>query len=297
MRPTPGLAATALLALALFASGPAVAGEVQVRVRGGDGSVARVALEPYVERAVAGEVWATWPVEALKAQAVVARSYALHQRRQNAAQPYDVESSVVSQRFARGPVARRIREAVRATRGQYLSYSDAPILAAFHSSAGGRTASALEVWGEDLPYLRPVESPDDAAPDFFWSYQIPIEDLRAALREAGFAPRGRPRVRVVERSPSGRAARLEVLGAPLSGRALREVLGGRALRSSLFDVSIEDGSVRFLGSGAGHGVGLCQWGARELALRGQGYREVLAHYYPGTGLTQLGASGDLAVRH
>ena len=294
MRPIPVLAAAALFSA--FARGPAGAGEVLVRVRGSDGHVARVSLEPYVERAVAGEVWASWPAEALKAQAVVARTYALHQRRRNAAQGHDVESNVLSQRFARGPVARRIRDAARATRGQYLSYSNAPILAAFHSSAGGRTASALEVWGEDLPYLRPVESPDDAAPDFFWSYRIGVDDLRAALREAGFESSGRARARVVERSPSGRAARVELLGAKLSGRDLREVLGGRALRSALFDVRIEDGSVRFLGSGAGHGVGLCQWGARELALRGKSYSEILAHYYPGTGLARLGARADLAAR-
>ena len=116
--------------------------------------------------------------------------------------------------------------AVRATRGQYLRYSDAPILAAFHSAAGGRTASALEVWGEDLPYLRPVDSPDDAGPDYFWSYRIGLDELREALREAGLSPRD-DRVSVIERSPSGRAALLSVLGARLSGRDMRELLGGR----------------------------------------------------------------------
>jgi len=290
MRSTPGLAAAVLLTLALCMSAPAVGGELQVRVRGNGGGVARVALEPYVERAVAGEVWDSWPPEALKAQAVAARTYALHQRRRNAARRYDVESTVLSQRIAQGRVSRRIREAVRATRGEYLSFSRAPILAAFHSSAGGRTASALEVWGEDLPYLRPVESPDDAAPDFFWTYQIGLEDLGAALREAGLVPR-RSGVRVLERSSSGRATRIDVLGAELSGSELRAVLGGRALRSSLFDVRVEDGKARFLGSGAGHGVGLCQWGARELALRGRSYQQILAHYYPGTGLARLGHPG------
>jgi stage II sporulation protein D len=219
----------------------------------------------------------------------VARTYALYERQRNSGERADVAASVLSQRFARGPVARRIRDAARATRGQYLAYAGAPILAAFHSSAGGRTASALEVWGEDLPYLRPVDSPDDAAPDFFWTYRIPLADLRSALREAGYAPGKKDRVRVTERSPSGRAARVEVLGAKLSGRDLREVLGGRALRSTLFDARVEEGSARFFGSGAGHGVGLCQWGARELALRGRTYGEILAHYYPGTDLARFRA--------
>jgi stage II sporulation protein D len=294
MRAFAVVAAAALLAAS--AAAPAAAGDVGVRVRGTDGKVARVALESYVERAVAGEVWADWPAEALRAQAVVARTYALHQRLRNSAGPHDVEASVISQRVGRGPVPPRIREAVHATRGQYLSWSDAPILAAFHSSAGGRTASALEVWGEDLPYLRPVESFDDAAPDFFWTYQIAVADLRAALREAGFEPSGRPRARVVERTDSGRAARVELLGVQLSGLDLRQVLGGRALRSALFDVKLEQDQVRFLGSGAGHGVGLCQWGARELALRGKRYPEILAHYYPGTRLVRRGERADLAAR-
>jgi len=216
----------------------------------------------------------------------VARTYALHERARNAGQAYDVESSVLSQRVSRGAVPARIRTAVRATRGQYLRYSDAPILAAFHSSAGGRTASALEVWGEDVPYLRPVDSPDDAGPDFFWTYQIGLDDLRAALRDVGLSPRG-GRVRVLERSASGRAALLDVLGLQLSGRDLRQLLGGRALRSSLFDVRLEGGSARFLGSGAGHGVGLCQWGAREMARRGRSYDGILSHYYPGTRLAKV----------
>jgi stage II sporulation protein D len=295
MSPPSGLGAQ-LLACVLLASPPAAAEDLHVRVRQGDGKVARVALEPYVERAVAGEVWADWPVEALKAQAVVARTYALHQRRQNAGQPADVESGVLSQRFSRGPVARRIRTAAHQTRGQYLSHAGAPILAAFHASAGGRTASASEVWGEDLPYLRSVESPDDAAPDYYWSYRIGLPELRDVLREAGYAPRDGRRVRVLRRSSSGRAASVELFGAVLSGRAVRELLGGRALRSTLFDLTVEDGSARFAGSGAGHGVGLCQWGARELARRGRSYVQILDHYYPGTRLTEVGARDGLAAR-
>jgi stage II sporulation protein D len=285
----------------LVASSSASA-DVTLRVRGADGAVRSVSLEPYVERSVAAETYASWPIEALKAQAVVARSYALHQRQARLKQPHglrrphDLEASVLSQRYVESAVASPVRAASRATAGEFLSWEGAPILAAFHSSAGGRTAAAEEVWGLDVPYLRPVDSPDDAAPDYFWSLEIGLDDLRGALGEHGYAPPvGGLDVRVEDRSGSGRAQRVHVLGLSLSGRELRQVLGGRALRSALFDVRVDGPIARFLGSGAGHGVGLCQWGARELARRGRSYTEILSHYYPGTALQRLGPRVDVAA--
>ncbi|MGH7290411.1 MAG: SpoIID/LytB domain-containing protein [Myxococcota bacterium] len=253
-----------------------------------------VPLEAYVASTVASETPKEWPLEALKAQAVVARSYALHQRARRGVEVFDVEADVISQRYAVGAVPEGARNAARATAGQVLIFAGEPILAAFHASSGGATASAAEVWGEAVPYLRSVSSPDDAAPDYFWSYEIPSLDLAAALREAGYQPGRVDDVRVLERSDSGRAVSLHVGAAELSGRSLREVLGGRALRSAMFDARLDGETVRFLGSGSGHGVGLCQWGASELARRGQGYREILSHYYPGTNLRRVGASGPVA---
>jgi stage II sporulation protein D len=246
-----------------------------------------VPLESYVERAVAGEVYADWPMEALKAQAVVARSYVLHAcgRRRGAA--FDVESSVLSQRYAKGRVHRRIREAVGATRGEFLSYDGAPILAAFHTVAGGETAASEEVWGEPLPYLTRVDSPDVESPEYFWSYEIELGELREALEVAGVAPEADNGVRVLERTPSGRVARVEVLGAVLSGRDLRRILGAQVFRSTLFEVRVHEDRVRFLGSGAGHGVGLSQWGARKMADKGSSYDKILEHYFPETQVRSL----------
>jgi stage II sporulation protein D len=249
-----------------------------------------VSLEPYVASAIASETPADWPLEALKAQAVVARTYALHERERRNGEPFDLEASVISQRYGVGSVPEGASAAARATEGEYLAYGGAPILAAFHSSSGGTTASAEEVWGEAVPYLRSVSSPDDAAPDYFWSYEISLSDLGSALREAGYSPGSLAEVRVTDRSDSGRVERIQLGSVLLSGRDLRELLGGRALRSALFDARVEDGSVRFLGSGSGHGVGLCQWGASELARRGSSYRGILAHYYPGSDLRRVQAS-------
>lgn len=249
-----------------------------------------VPLELYVERAVAGEVYSDWPNEVLKAQAVVARTYALYQRSRRAGEPFDVEASVISQRYATQQAPARVQRAATETRGEYLAYRGEPILAAYHASAGGRTASAREVWGTPLSYLRSLSSPDDAAPDHFWSFEISVADLVEALEEVGLhAGDGSP-IRVLQRSESGRVQQLRVGDARLSGRELRQILGGRAIRSALFDVRATADRVRFLGSGSGHGVGLSQWGARELALRGRSYREILTHYYPGTTPEKLAAT-------
>jgi stage II sporulation protein D len=279
----------------LAVDGRRLPGSVRLIPRAGGVDVVNLApLEAYVASTVASETPATWPREALRAQAVVARSYALHQRARNAAAPFDLEGSVISQRYAVDPVYEGARAATRDTAGQVLIFGGAPILAAFHSSSGGKTASAAEVWGEDISYLRSVSSPDDAAPDFFWSYEIALTDLGAALREAGYAPGRVDDVHVAERSRSGRVIAVQLGAVELTGRGLRELLGGRALRSAMFDARLEGSRVLFLGSGSGHGVGLCQWGANELARQGRSYRQILAHYYPGTNLRRVGATGPVA---
>ena len=276
---------------ALRVDGRALDGSLRIAARGRHtlDVVNFVPLEPYVASAVASETPPSWPIEALKAQAVVARTYALHERVRRGDEDFDLEASVISQRYGAEPVPDAAAAAARATAGEYLAYAGEPILAAFHSSSGGETASAEEVWGEAVPYLQSVSSPDDGAPDFFWSYDISLADLGAALREAGYQPGDFSEVLVTDRSDSGRVERVRCGAVLLSGRDLREILGGRALRSSLFDTRVENGHVLFLGSGSGHGVGLCQWGASELARRGSSYRAILAHYYVGSDLRRLGA--------
>lgn len=267
--------------------------ELSVRVRVGE-EVKVIPLEAYVEGVVASEVYPDWPAEALKAQAVIARTYALHRRSEREGEAWDLDSTVLSQRYGAAPPSPRIRGAAAATRGEYLAFDGLPILAAFHSSSGGRTASSEEVWGDSLPYLRSVPSPDDEAPDYFWAYQIPLADLVRLLRAAGLRDAGED-LAVEARSASGRVVRLRTGSARISGRQLRSILGGRAIRSALFDVRTRDGVAHFLGSGAGHGVGLCQWGARELARRKQSYRQILAHYYPGTFLRRLDAASGASA--
>jgi stage II sporulation protein D len=265
-------------------------GRVSLRLsaQGGIDVVDVVPLERYAERAVSGEIYPDWPAEALKAQAVIARSYALHEAARRGSAAWDVEASVLSQRYGPGAVPASVRSAVAATHDEVLTFSGEPVLAVFHSASGGRTASALEVWGRDLPYLRSVASPDEGGPEFFWSYEIALRELSRSLEGSGYVPGALRDVTVLERSPSGRALAVQAGDARLRGHDLRQVLGGRALKSTRFEVRVQDGVATFLGSGAGHGVGMCQWGSRELARRGKSYREILAHYYPGTRIERLG---------
>jgi stage II sporulation protein D len=244
------------------------------------------------------EVSPGWEREALRAQAVAIRTYALHRM---AIAPrghlHDLEASPGDQVYGgMDAETNGARRACRETRGEYLAWSGRPILAAFHSSAGGRTASAEEVWGEPVPYLlsRAVAG-EDGSPHAAWRLGVSAGELGAALARAGKSV-GEPReLRILERSPSGRVGLLRVDGAAgsrtLSGKGLRAALGPQRLKSTLFDVRRSAGGFVFSGAGYGHGVGMSQWGARALAREGADYRAILERFYPGTRLRRLEGGG------
>ena len=258
--------------------------------------VKTVELEDYVAGVLEGEIPASWSPEALAAQAVASRSYALHERALRADAPWHVTATTSHQVYADSAgVHEAIRRAVKQTRGEVLTHGGRPILAAFHSASGGRTASADEVWGRSIPYLvsRDVVGEEDS-PDTYWRAGVSLDTFGRLLDSAGVGV-GVPRsVVIIERTPSGRVARLEVLGSKgrsrLSGRELRSIIGESTLRSTLFDVRPGDGRVVFVGTGRGHGVGMSQWGAQALARAGRRYPEILQAFYPGTQLEDLDRS-------
>ncbi len=260
------------------------------RVAGGLQVVNRVPLEDYVAATVGREVYPSWRPEMLKAQAVVTRTYALHRRAGSSRRAWDVTGDTSSQVYgglaAEGP---EVVAATAATRGEYLAHRGAPILAAFHSASGGRTASAEEVWGRAVPYLVPVDVPDEEdSPDTYWRASVAGPKLRRALGVDGLGPIRE--VRVVERSDSGRVLRVEVRGErgaqEVTSRHVRDGLGGSVIRSTLFDVRKNEDRFVFVGSGHGHGVGMSQWGAQAMAERGASYREILDRFYPGAKLVR-----------
>jgi stage II sporulation protein D len=266
-------------------------GELEFRnISNGMQVINKVALEDYVAGILGGEIYPDWHPETLKAQAVVARSYALHQRAESRGQAFHVEAGTGSQVY--GGVAaetRAIRAAVLATRGEFLAYARKPILAVYHSASGGRTASSEEVWGRPLPYLVSLEVDDEQdSPDTYWRATISKTKLRRALDSLGIQI-GSPReLQVVKRSRSGRALRVRIRGDRgnhnLEARALRVALGESVIRSTLFEIRSAQDAFVFVGSGHGHGVGMSQWGAQSMAERGSTYREIVETFYPGTSL-------------
>jgi stage II sporulation protein D len=281
----------------LAGKGPFRVGERIVRgrvdVRAQDGLIQvlnRVDLEDYVASTVGGEMMASWPREALRAQAVAARTYVLHEAAKRRGADWDVLATEASQVY-RGITAEtpETRAAARATSGEVLTYKGEPILAVFHSTAGGRTEAAGDVWGEDRPYLRVVDVDDeDDAPHTYWRTTIARPDLEDLLEPLKLGVGRLQGLEVVARTRGGRVKQLKIHGANRSLVAdrerLRRLVSGLGLHSKLFEIrEIADGFA-FVGSGHGHGVGMSQWGARAMASRGVSYKRILATFYPGARL-------------
>ncbi|GAB5603355.1 SpoIID/LytB domain-containing protein [Thermus sp. FJN-A] len=241
-----------------------------------------VLLEDYLLGVLPAEMPEGFPPEALKAQAVVARTFAVN--RLNPKAPYDLCASELCQVYLGLSVETgRHREAVAATRGQVLSYGGRAISALYHADSGGMTAGSEEVFQRPLPYLRPRPDPYARGPKSQWRLRLTLEAAAKALRSQGYTPRGEEPPEVLERSPSGRVWRLRVLGVEVFGPEAQRLVRLMGLPSALVEFS----GWEAVGRGAGHGVGLSQWGARGMAEAGFGYREVLGHYFPGTFLSEL----------
>ena len=263
--------------------------------------VNEVPLEMYVAGAVSGEMPANWAQAALRAQAVVSRSYALNRRGLRRALSWDVEAGTRSQVYRGLDVAEPAARATRETRCRVLTYAGVPILAAFHSASGGRTASAGEVWGRDIAYLISMDVPgEDDSPDTYWRAAISRPTLGLALRAAGYRIGDVTEATVEDRTESGRvrwirfkSGRGEVR---LSGRQLRQILGESTLRSTLFQLGPPGEDLVFVGSGRGHGVGMSQWAARSLAEQGATYQEILDKFYPGATLGVMDGAQTAAMR-
>ena len=250
-------------------------------------AVIEMSLESYLVGVVSREMAPSWPTEALKAQAVLARTYAAHEMLQNAGKGYDLYADTRSQAFvwqtARDPA---VTAAVAETEGWALEYNGSPIEAFFHACSGGQTATAEEVWGKKLPYVSSVADPEARSiPECDWKYTVSPRDLGRAAGTGTVDT-----VEVVRRSRSGRADLLEIRGRTtrrVDGEKLRALLGYAKLKSTLFEVSESGGVFVFSGRGSGHGVGMSQRTAKWLAERGIGWQEILDRYYPTADLVPL----------
>jgi stage II sporulation protein D len=244
-----------------------------------------VDLEEYLYSVVGGEMPTSWPIEALKAQAVAARTFVLY-RRQGGDHPYfDVGSTTAAQVY-RGLAeeAPSTLTAVNSTRGQVLTYNGQFILAAFHSASGGYTENVEDIWVQPLPYLRAVQDFDAGSPVYQWTETVSQSTFQAQVPGIGNLVQATP----LQTTARGRVVEMQLQGTEgavnLSGNDLRRLF---RLRSTLFSVAVSGNQIQFSGRGFGHGVGLSQWGAHNLAQQGHTYLQILGHYYQGAQLSQL----------
>jgi stage II sporulation protein D len=268
-----------------------VSGLIQL-VRRGKGLllVNHVDLEEYVKGVVPAEVNPAWHPEMLKVQAVATRTYALYQHMLSSSRNYDVVAGIQDQVYrGRQGIDARVVEAVESTRGLVVTHQDAPIYAAFSSTAAGITEDAMVVWSKDLPYLKGVECPFDIeSPYYQWKASIKIEALEKSLRQQGYVVGTIATITPHSHSRAGRVATVRIVDSNgeliLRGEDLRKAVGYTVIPSTQFTVEFIGQDVIISGYGAGHAVGLCQWGAKELAELGYSFSSILGYYYPGTEL-------------
>ncbi len=272
-------------------------GGVQLAVKNGD-AVEIMALDVYLQGVVRGEMPASFELEALKAQAAAERTYIYYQLaagRKEAHPNADVCTDPsccnawLSEEAAREKWGgdfdgweSRIEEAVAATDGQVALYDGQPILAVFHSSSAGKTAGAGDVWSGDMPYLRSVDSPEgeETVPNYYSAAEFTAAEAKALLAQAHpeltFSGGPDKWFGAVEKDESGRVGTVEVCGAPLRGVEVRRIF---SLRSACFTIDAAADRVTFRVTGYGHGVGMSQYGANELARQGRTWQEILLWYY------------------
>ncbi|AFM10837.1 SpoIID/LytB domain-containing protein [Turneriella parva] len=251
--------------------------------------VNHVPMDEYLTSVVSHEMSPNWHPEALKAQAVVARTYLLVKMKERTAKPFDVDTTTNFQVYGgvkKGDTG--ARNAVGETHDEVLYHGDTLAQTFFHSSCGGTLASAQEVWGKPVPYLNVQNSPYcSAAPVYKWQVKIPFSEIARRLNA-----RGVRNVTVAERSPSKRVKTLTIATASgvknIRADKFRTALGAIKVKSTFFGVARKGDSVILTGRGFGHGVGMCQWGAKAQAdERGNSYKRILDHYFPGTSLRRL----------
>jgi stage II sporulation protein D len=265
-------------------------------VRAGDGLavVNELPLEEYVVGVLRAEASEKWPLEALRAQAIVARTYAAYHRTLASARPYHLVASTANQGYAgRVPASSVLWTVTRETAGQVLLWEGELFPAFYHTESGGYTEDPRMVFAApNIPALRPVRCEFSAgSPHFYWNLDVRLADLTDILRRNDVAVGSVTAVEVSERTPSLRAALVTVHGtrgsARLRGNDFRRMLGYDTLKSTLFAVAVDAQTAHFSGRGYGHGAGMCQWGAKGMAQQGYTARQILEFYYPGTVLSTL----------
>jgi stage II sporulation protein D len=253
-------------------------------------------LETYLYGVVPREMSPKWAEDALKAQAVAARTYALYIKGKSSDKPYDLVATTASQVYggydAETPATTR---AVDSTRGEVMTYEGRLTIAYFHANSGGFTESARNVWVADLPYLKAIrDSYSDNIPNGTWGLSLSHKAIQDRLNQYGLNVGSISQIRPIDASSSGRPIRIAIVSSrgpiELKSNDFRLKIGATKLKSALFSLRESTDGIRINGKGFGHGVGMSQWGAYRMAQAGHNYRDILRHYYKGIEITRLASS-------
>jgi len=249
-------------------------------------------MEEYIAGVVAGEMKTDWPVEALAAQAIIARTFTVQAIEEKGGVPARGTQASTDikefQAYNGKTISENVKKAVDMTRGMVVTYQGKPIQAWFHASAGGITAFAQEGLAfkdDEPPYIQSVQSPDDLAPDDVqnWTATFTPKEVIDVLTKLGKTVTSIDSVEIGKKGPSGRATTMIInKNVEVSAPELRVGIGSTKLKSMLIDkVEVSDDIIVFTGKGYGHGVGMSQWGANKMAITGKKPQEIVGHYFKG----------------
>ncbi|MBQ8313570.1 MAG: SpoIID/LytB domain-containing protein [Clostridia bacterium] len=263
-----------------------------------DETISAMDIETYVMGVVAGEMKNDWPLEALKAQAILARTFVVRfvSEKESRYAGADISTDIAeAQAYNKENINDRIRQAVEETAGQVLVTASGTLpYTWFHAHSGGTTALAREGlgWKDAEPAYTKVteglDSPDAPAEAKAWAADFPAEEFLAACRKVGADPQSINDISIYEKGDSGRAVTLMVDGEKVPAAELRIALGSTVMRSTLLtELSSDGASVHMEGRGYGHGVGMPQWGAYALAQDGLTGADIALHYYNELSLVKM----------
>ncbi|RKX96224.1 MAG: hypothetical protein DRP84_01780 [Spirochaetes bacterium] len=263
-----------------------------------DSLVLEMPIERYVEGVIASEVGTSWPIEALKAQAVVSRTYAVYSILHSKNSHYDLGTSELHQKYELKESIDSVKKAVDATRGIIIYYHSEPIQAFYHSCSGGITESGGNVFSKDLPYLKSIRDPySRKCPDKYWKLELTSDEILRSLgdiKPASFNNKEITDIQIGAKTSSGRVKffilRFGREKVKIRGNAFRLAMGAKSFKSLLIIRIIkkqrENNKItyEFIGKGYGHGVGMSQWGAKNMAMQGFSYTSIIKFYYRGVNL-------------
>lgn len=266
-----------------------------VRVKRENGNIDRVFFEEYVKGVLAGEMPTSFDLEALKAQAVAARSYVLKKMEQNKEQDYDVVDTVMNQVYLDDATLKekwkdkyeeknnKIKQAIVETKGEYMTYNNEVIEAFFFSTSTGKTENSGEVFQTQLPYLKSVDSAwdEEVSPVFSQDNNLSLEEFYQKLN-IEYNPN--LKIEITKTTSTGRIKELKINDHEFKANDIYQKLN---LRSTFFDIKQKDNQVEITTKGYGHGVGMSQYGALAMAKKGYKYQDILKYYYQGVEIKKL----------